>query len=640
MWKIINQFKNTTRLANTIELKTWEKHYSDYFSTTTPPEPTPTPDPQPTTNQNELTYHITIDKLTKIVHSLPKENQKLPSTLLVMPHGCNVSIRNQLQLYSTFRFIMQRRPERTRSNPNSVDSTASRNYNSLLHWPVTFSLTGSSVRPPLYLNLQNSLPSTFYQYRQYMCNKTMNKAQELPSPVSEGREDQNAISRLKRPSTSSRESLNSAKITCSDGNGFLTEKEIVMSLKRARKWEMTDLGVRQSRERNSGLEVTVMSYNVLAQCLLEENSYLYGDCQDFSLQWDYRKVRLVKEIQHLAADIICLQEVQQDHYDEFFVPELHKLGYSAVYKKRTGSKNDGCAIFFRKSKLKLLEMKLVEFCLPSVRLLDRDNVGMVVVFQPVNDVYKSKLCVANTHLLFNPGRGDIKLAQSKILLAEIDRMAFHRLSQSGKPFYHPVIMCGDFNSEPHCYLYRFITKGNLHYEGLIAGDISGQTEGIYRGRFPLSRDIFPSNMGISNNCQYFDTIRQRTGSLDDHSSTSSNVNNDGEAANGTLSHRLNFVSAYKHMTSRSSSRYQPEVTSQQSRNGCTVDYIFYSVQHKKSLIRDHQVVHRDLREKSLMLLGTYRLLIPNELQSVGSLPNAAMPSDHLPLAAKFLLRDQ
>jgi mRNA deadenylase 3'-5' endonuclease subunit Ccr4 len=35
-----------------------------------------------------------------------------------------------------------------------------------------------------------------------------------------------------------------------------------------------------------------------------------------------------------------------------------------------------------------------------------------------------KIVVANTHLLFNPRRGDIKLAQFMVLMAEIDKHAY------------------------------------------------------------------------------------------------------------------------------------------------------------------------------------------------------------------------
>lgn len=47
----------------------------------------------------------------------------------------------------------------------------------------------------------------------------------------------------------------------------------------------------------------------------------------------------------------------------------------------------------------------------GIGLLDRDNVAIVVMLQPRGLSSSHQLCVANTHLLWNPRRGDIKLAQ-------------------------------------------------------------------------------------------------------------------------------------------------------------------------------------------------------------------------------------
>lgn len=73
------------------------------------------------------------------------------------------------------------------------------------------------------------------------------------------------------------------------------------------------------------------------------------------------------------------------------------------------------------------------------------------------------LCVANTHVLYNPRRGDVKLAQVAILLAEVDKVA--RLADGS---YCPIILCGDLNSVPDSPLYNFIRNGQLQYQGMPA----------------------------------------------------------------------------------------------------------------------------------------------------------------------------
>ena len=45
---------------------------------------------------------------------------------------------------------------------------------------------------------------------------------------------------------------------------------------------------------------------------------------------------------------------------------------------------------------------------------------------------------------------------------------------------------------------------------------------------------------------------------------------------------------------------------------------------------------KECEERDVALLGTYGLLSGEECNAMGGIPNAACPSDHLPLLAKFL----
>lgn len=51
------------------------------------------------------------------------------------------------------------------------------------------------------------------------------------------------------------------------------------------------------------MDFTVMSYNILAQDLLEQNQYLYAHCPPEVLQWDYRCSLLLNEIVNWAPDV-------------------------------------------------------------------------------------------------------------------------------------------------------------------------------------------------------------------------------------------------------------------------------------------------------------------------------------------------
>lgn len=66
----------------------------------------------------------------------------------------------------------------------------------------------------------------------------------------------------------------------------------------------------------------------------------------------------------------------------------------------------------------------VEFYQPNLPLLSRDNIGVMVKLAP-RLAPDNPIVVVTTHLLYNPKRTDIRLAQMQLLLAEIDRFAFY-----------------------------------------------------------------------------------------------------------------------------------------------------------------------------------------------------------------------
>ncbi|KAM6915059.1 protein angel homolog 2 [Xenentodon cancila] len=323
-----------------------------------------------------------------------------------------------------------------------------------------------------------------------------------------------------------------------------------------------------------------MSYNILSQELLQDNSYLYRHCHPSVLLWDHRLPNLLAEIQQHNADILCLQEVQEDHYENQIKPALQALGYRCEFKKRTGRKPDGCAIAFKTSRFSLLSSNPVEFFRPGDTLLDRDNVGLVVLLHPNNGTSPpgscSSICVANTHLLYNPRRGDIKLAQLAILLAEI-----HRLSCLPDGSTNPVVLCGDFNSVPWSPLYSFLTRGSLEYQGLQIGMVSGQ-ETVSRGQRLLPSPIWLHSLGINHQCQYESKATAEASPARPKAveGAASNTFTEELTTKGTtvinrgrIEHSLKLQSSYRH---RLAPDGRPEITTCHARTASTVDYILYS----------------------------------------------------------------
>jgi RNA exonuclease NGL2 len=90
----------------------------------------------------------------------------------------------------------------------------------------------------------------------------------------------------------------------------------------------------------------VLSYNILAQSLLESNRNLYR-CPREATAWPWRCQNLLAEILHYSPSVACLQEVEEAHLPDLLGP-LRAAGYEHRFKRRVGDgQTDGCATFWR-----------------------------------------------------------------------------------------------------------------------------------------------------------------------------------------------------------------------------------------------------------------------------------------------------
>ncbi|XP_051140757.1 carbon catabolite repressor protein 4 homolog 1-like [Andrographis paniculata] len=238
-----------------------------------------------------------------------------------------------------------------------------------------------------------------------------------------------------------------------------------------------DMDVRTS----SAGTFTVLSYNILSDAYA--SSELYSYCPSWALSWTYRRQNLLREIVAYRADIICLQEVQNDHFEEFFLPELDKHGYQALFKKKTTEmfggnihNIDGCATFFRRDRFLHIKKYEVEFNKAAQSLTDalvpstqkknalnrliQDNVALILVLEAkfsnhgVDNPGKRQLvCVANTHINLHQELKDVKLWQVHTLLKGLEKIAASADI--------PMIVCGDFNSVPGSAPHALLAMGKI-----------------------------------------------------------------------------------------------------------------------------------------------------------------------------------
>lgn len=103
-----------------------------------------------------------------------------------------------------------------------------------------------------------------------------------------------------------------------------------------------------------------------------------------------------------------------------------------------------------------------------------------------------EFCVATTHLLYNPKRSDIRTAQTQVLLAELDRMAYH--SKTNEPI--SIVLTGDFNDQPDSLTYHLIVDGEINTHDLeLSRDNQNRTT-----------KLLPVQLGITDHCQHHSVV--------------------------------------------------------------------------------------------------------------------------------------
>src|SRR5690349_21647625 len=92
----------------------------------------------------------------------------------------------------------------------------------------------------------------------------------------------------------------------------------------------------------------LVSYNILANAYINPEWYTHIDPN--VLRWDARQLALVERLIRINADVICLQEVEEDAFT-LLESSLGAKGYAGIYAKKAHGKPDGCATFYRPSVL-------------------------------------------------------------------------------------------------------------------------------------------------------------------------------------------------------------------------------------------------------------------------------------------------
>jgi CCR4-NOT transcription complex subunit 6 len=241
---------------------------------------------------------------------------------------------------------------------------------------------------------------------------------------------------------------------------------------------------------------------------------MYGYAPSRALSWQTRKYMILDELKERNADVLALQEVDIENYNEFFAPSLATQDYKGVFqakgRARTMSEKeakivDGCATFYKSSKYLLLQKHVINYSHEAInrpdmkgehdvynRVMPRDHIALVLFLE--NRRTGTRLIVVNTHLTWEVWYSDVKIIQVAILMEHLakkadeysrwpatkdkDREMFRYANEDGvdgedlpKPDVQsatyeigtqiPILVCGDFNSTHDSGVYDLITQGSL-----------------------------------------------------------------------------------------------------------------------------------------------------------------------------------
>jgi len=182
---------------------------------------------------------------------------------------------------------------------------------------------------------------------------------------------------------------------------------------------------------------TAATYNVLATAYINPAWYAGVPRELFDPAW--RVPALVRHVEGLGADLLCLQEVERDiltALDE----RLGALGYQGHYEKKGAGRPDGCATFFRKGAFTEVQRERLAYRDRGPgRQGDSGHVALLLYLG-----YEGRLLgVANTHVRWDrpetPRDEQVGFRQVEELLEACVRYT---------PRCDGWVICGDFNRTP------------------------------------------------------------------------------------------------------------------------------------------------------------------------------------------------
>jgi CCR4-NOT transcription complex subunit 6 len=220
----------------------------------------------------------------------------------------------------------------------------------------------------------------------------------------------------------------------------------------------------------TGCIIRVVSYNILAEAYAPTSSF--PDTHADHLAWAARSPRLLAEILAYGADVLCLQEVQEEVWESedasSLIPSLRAAGYEGAWFWGEGGTSIkpkpplvGPALLWRTARFAAVTTAAIAFrdaaCADALAgghdgtaaLLAGSRDGAVAALlrqvggDEAADPTTPTILAVSAHLNWDPRTPDLKVLQAAALCDELARLGGGGETESPLP---PLVLGGDLNS--------------------------------------------------------------------------------------------------------------------------------------------------------------------------------------------------
>lgn len=196
----------------------------------------------------------------------------------------------------------------------------------------------------------------------------------------------------------------------------------------------------------STISQRIMRCTLFRFCAVFATKEKYHYCDPAHLDWSYRRKAIIKKLQSVNADIICLQEVQVDVWEsdllQSFVPH-----YTGVLQTVTRGHPVACAILVRNDKFNIVTT-------------ESRSRALILALQPVGCNNSNTLFLANVHLDAGEVHDETRFCQIKSLVKRVKNQVTDESFNNDFPEKEPLILlAGDFNILDSNPLYTLLSTG-------------------------------------------------------------------------------------------------------------------------------------------------------------------------------------